>query len=275
MTLALPISPLPLLICFVGWEVLYRVCGLLFSRYATHLVVEGGSGSAAKLVKSGPSYAVSLLHAMLMSAFGVLHVAQMLPSPPYAKLSIVDDPSDPWHAATTAIETTNYFFLSYVLNDLLHVLVAYPNLGGADVLLHHAGFIATSCLCSTYRILPFAFGWLLLGEFSTLPLNIRWFRLTSGRTAVVTSWLFAATFLVARILVNGAGLAHLWATREPLLQLAVPRPLLLAVLALVAASYLLNLFWFKKIVAMAAGGGAHSKSQGSSLVKEASRVKEA
>jgi hypothetical protein len=33
-------------------------------------------------------------------------------------------------------------------------------------------------------------------------------------------------------------------------------------------------FWFKKIVAMAAGGGAHAKSQGASLVKEASHVKE-
>ena len=256
---ALPIAPAPLLLCFIGWELLYHLFRLLFRRHASHLVLEGGSGSATKLVKSGPSYMVSLVHCLLMSFRGMLHVAQMLPSPQYAKLTVVDDRDDPWHAATTAIETTNFFFVSYLLNDLLHVVVNYPSLGGADVVLHHTGFVVTSFLCAAFRFLPFTFGWLLLGELSTVPLNVRWFLLTSGRSAAVASWLFAATFLAVRVLAYGAGLWHLWASREELLLLEVPRPLLLTVLALIAGSYALNLFWFKKIVAMAAGGGARAK----------------
>jgi len=240
----------------VGWEVLHRVLTLLIGR-AVGAGVVLPAGSSEKLRAQGASYAVSLVHASILSARGVWHVLSLLAAPTMAQLSIPDAADGPFHAAAAATEATNIIFLSYLAYDLLHLLAAFPKLGGADTVAHHAGFIGASLVCGSHRILPFAFSWLVCGEISTIPLNARWFLLTSGRGESValraTNLAFAGSFFLARILVYGLGLWHLWVSREALLGLErlVARPLLLLVIVLLVGGYGLNLVWMRKIFAMA------------------------
>mmetsp|Transcript_41766 Transcript_41766/g.83801 ORF Transcript_41766/g.83801 Transcript_41766/m.83801 type:complete len:101 (-) Transcript_41766:512-814(-) len=100
-----------------------------------------------------------------------------------------------------------------------------------------------------------------MGEISSIPLNVRWFLLTTGRrnsaALRAANSSFALTFFCCRVLAYGAGLLHLLTLRVELATLGgerVPMPLLVVVLALLVAGYGLNLMWFRKIVRMAFKG---------------------
>ena len=75
-------------------------------------------------------------------------------------------------------------FPSWLLYDLAHLLLSFPALGAADTVAHHAGFICASAICGAHRILPFAFGWLIVGELSSPLLNVRWLLIHAGRRRV-------------------------------------------------------------------------------------------
>ena len=74
-------------------------------------------------------------------------------------------------------------FVGYLLMDFFHVIARYPKLGGLDMCLHHAGFLFVTLLGLGYRVFPFPIGWLLLGEVSSIFLNVRWFLINSGHGA--------------------------------------------------------------------------------------------
>jgi len=181
------------------------------------------------------------------------------------QLAIAADISSPWYPAAAAAERTNVFFLSWLLYDLAHVVTCYPRLGGMDTIAHHLGFIGASLVCGSYRILPFPFAWLTTGELSSIALNIRWFLINSGRGDTAALQLaqvaFALLFFVTRVVLYGAGLAHLawhrhllFARVEGAPLAAVPLPLLVVVLLLLCGGYALNMLWMSKIVKMARGG---------------------
>lgn len=246
-------------VAVVAWEALYRLSSyMLRSRCATE---------HDKLRRQGASYVVALVHAAIMASRGSYHVLRMLSAPTAVKLAIPSAASA-WYAVACETETTNVLFLSWLLYDVLHVATAFPALGGVDTVAHHLGFISASLICSTHRILPFPFSWLLCGELSSIPLNVRWFLINSGRgdTAALrmANVAFASTFFASRVVVYGAGLAHLWAVRAELfgaLDGLVERPLLLLVLGLLVAGYGLNLVWMRKIVSMALGGAGSGKKR--------------
>ena len=97
--------------------------------------------------------------------------------------------------------------------DVSHVLLEYPRLGGMDVVAHHVLFALASYVCGSNRVFPWPFAWLIIGELSTLPLNLRWVLIQSGRGDTrLMKWTnrgFALSFFVGRVVVYGLGLLHL------------------------------------------------------------------
>ena len=298
----LVLTPLSLACATAAWEALYQASGLVL-RFATRrpgVVLDADGASQEKLGDLGASYAGSFVHALIVTSRGLMHLIQLAHAPIEAKLMIPADPADPWHAAAVTVEATSVIFLSYLLYDVVHVVLALARgdrrLGGLDTLAHHLGFITAASICGPCRALPFAFGWLIVGEFSSVFLNVRWFLVTSGRGASAllrtTNVLFAVSFFLGRIVVRYAhlpptthicprlacisderlscctqvcmfGFVHLFIHRETMFAtpgLCCSRPLLKLVLGMLVPAYCLNLVWMGKIVSMVRGGAAKKKT---------------
>ena len=247
------------------FEVSFRAVKRYVTVMAPSLVTSSAKeGAAATLSQFGASYANSFIHAAILTVRGVYHVTQVIAGPPTCQLQ---GHSSECSALADACMSTGAIFLGYLIYDSMHLVACYPNLGGLDTLAHHLAFILSTIICNTYLRMLLPFSWLLIGELSTLPLNVRWFLITSGRgatramTAVNVS--FALSFFCTRILLYGAGLAHLWLSRSTLLSMTRPPPagVLNVVLALLTVGFALNAFWFKRIVSMATGGGQRGRSK--------------
>jgi hypothetical protein len=120
------------------------------------------------LYEQGPSYFVSMLHATIVGVRGVFHATALLNAPPTVKIVMAAARDTEWAATLDAIEQTNHLFLSYLLFDMLHMVAAFPKLGGFDMIAHHTVFIICSAVCGSLCALPFPFAWLILGELSTI-----------------------------------------------------------------------------------------------------------
>ena len=241
-------------LCF---EVLYRSLGAAFRRLASTQGVALDKKRRPTFARDGNSYAVSFVHASIVVVRGLQHLIQQYGAPLEAKfLQRPYDSVNEWAAGAAAIEPTNTIFLAFLLYDVSHVLLEYPRLGGMDVVAHHVLFAAASYVCGSNRVFPWPFAWLIIGELSTLPLNLRWVLIQSGRgdTRLMT-WTnrcFALTFFLGRVVVYGLGLLHLFRSWEPHVEEACLRvPGLRFVCALFVAGYGLNLVWFRRIVRVA------------------------
>jgi hypothetical protein len=140
-------------------------------------------------------------------------------------------------------------------------------LGGVDTILHHVAFAACSVINGSFGILPFAFGWLIVGEASTVFLNARWFLLKSGRCGAggggapllaAVNKLFAATFFATRIGAYTVGIAHLFGRHQAELwaipaESGVPVPLFGLTCSCIVLGWVLNLFWGYTIMGMVRG----------------------
>jgi len=159
-------------------------------------------------------------------------------------------------------------FVAWLLMDAAHVISHFPTLGGADMLLHHAGFIFLTLIGPLgLHVFPFAAGWLLLGEISTLFLNLRWFLIQSGRgdSAALhrTNYAFAATFFITRVVIMALGLWHGVSRSAPILLASpynAPSWAVSTICITVGGGALLNAFWMYKIVRMASRPGKPSRS---------------
>ena len=259
--------------CVAGWEATYRLCSIALPRLY-------GDAATPKLKAHGGSYLVALIHAIIMAVRGTYHVLQLLQAPSYAKLTIPiteaeEEQVDEWYAATSATERTNLLFFSWVVYDLMHILVEYPNVGGLDTVWHHIAFLVCSFIAGTYGILPFAMAWLLVGETSTIPLNLRWILINTNRGDTpalhATNMAFAVSFFIVRCIIYGLGLFHLLWSLKSEAQVRVvlldnrrgdlPRSFLYLVVALLVGGYGLNLMWFRKILAMAQRGKKPTKKE--------------
>ena len=243
------LSPTPVAVCVLAWEVLYQLSKLTIRTFAQP------TEANQKLRRYGASYIVALVHAVIVGMRGPWHLLALINAPVESKL-VMPGAESPWFEATSSADATNLLFFSWLLYDSLHLFLAFPKLGGADTVAHHVGFICASLLCGLYSLLPFPFGWLISGELSSIPLNIRWLLINSGRGDTralrVANHTFLILFFAMRVVGYGAGLVHLWIIRDHLLQLdaVVARPFLLVILALVVGGFGLNLTWFRKIVQM-------------------------
>ena len=218
------------------------------------------------LVQRGPSYAVSLLHSGYVTLRGTSHLCHLWSASRRDQLIIAAAGASPHRGAQIEVARTNAVFLAYLLYDLLHILLQYPRLGGLDTVLHHAAFAACSVINGGYGILPFAFGWLIVGEGSTVFLNVRWFLLKSGRCGggawarrldrVNTA--FAATFFLTRVGVYSVGVVHLFGGCRAELRSVpavsgVPVSLFGVTCGCMLLGWVLNVFWGYKIMGMVLG----------------------
>lgn len=219
------------------------------------------------LLQRGPSYIVSFLHSIYATIRGIMHLHHLWAASNLDKLFIPPkEIIDGYRWAHLHVAKTNTIFLSYLMYDLFHILLQYPKLGGLDTLLHHVLFASCSVINGTYGIMAFPFGWLSVGEGSTIFLNIRWFLLKSGRgekkSGVLLldniNALFAATFFWTRIGIYSLGMVHLfWNSLHELKSLpevsGVPVPLLGLTCVCMLLGWALNIVWGYKILAMLGG----------------------
>ena len=241
----------------LAFEALYRSFGAAFRTLSTRKGVALDPKRRLTFARDGNSYAVSFVHAFVVVWRGFQHLIEQYGAPlEYKFVQQPYDSTSEWAAGAAAIEPTNTIFLAFLVYDVSHVLLEYPRLGGADVIAHHVLFAAASYVCGSNRVFPWPFAWLIIGELSTLPLNLRWVLIQSGRgdTRLMkwTNRSFAFTFFLGRVVVYGLGLLHLFRNWHPHVEEACERVTgLRIVCALFVAGYLLNLIWFRRIVRVA------------------------
>ena len=229
------------------------------------------------LLHRGPSYLVSFLHSIYATSRGCMHLYELWNASHIDKLlipdsSIVTSITIPnyYRAAHLHVAQTNLLFLAYLLYDLCHVLHQYPKLGGLDTILHHILFASCSFINGTFGVMAFCFGWLVVGEGSTIFLNIRWYLLKSGRDKGVwidrINGLFALTFFITRIGIYSAGMIHvLYYSWEEVLSLpkvcGVPWSMLGLTCGCMILGWVLNFVWGYKILSMVVVGGGGDRSE--------------
>jgi len=171
------------------------------------------------------------------------------------------------------------FFSAYLVFDLFHVLQLYPKQGGIDTItsyrsgfeeiearhfkmgkvVHHLVFLTCSAINGGFQILPFSFTWLIIGELSTIFLNIRWALIKTGRGNTsffqLVQYLFALTFFVTRVAIYVYGVLELSQQRDVLRDIVandrVPGIFMGMTLFFTGAGSVINLMWFPKVLAMA------------------------
>lgn len=203
-----------------------------------------------------PSYALSTIHALIVAPRGFFHLIRLFRAPIPLKLAA------PIHGVhnqlyldeITAVTLTNLILAGYLLADLIHVVRKYPMLGGWDTLLHHLIFGLCAVIAGRYKLYPFTFGWLILGEASTPILNLRWYLIrtnrTSGRLFKTVQILFAVVFFFARVVLYSLGLAYHIACL-PQVPEHIPDWAVSITMCTVLAGAVLNLVWMKKIFKLA------------------------
>lgn len=233
--------------CLV-WEALFRLCQFAIAiAVKVPFVVAGGSENrqarVEKLLRDGPSYAVSLIHAVLVVYIGL----------PVFLRTVHATTDDQYSGRNEAAEWLCAVFLGYLTQDVVHIFLVWPQLGGWDVIFHHATFFCCGAVCGYHALYIYPFTWLTLGEASTIFLNIRWFLLQSGRPAShIATWLvsllFASSFAVTRFLIYGSGLAHMAYNHEVLVEIWQRHPSVAFVTVLIGMGFALNVIWLRKIL---------------------------
>lgn len=252
-----------LAVAFVCWELLDFVLQRLFiacTSTARFRQAVPDAKHRTAFTAGSPAYAKSTVHAMLVAVRGWHHLFVLWDAPPAAKLQLLPATHAAYHGGprwlpeSEAILVTNIILAAYLLSDGLHVLAAYPALGGADTIAHHVAFFVCAILAGWYQMAPFVFAWLIIGESSTPFLNVRWALIKTGNGAHwVFSYverLFVFWFVFTRLGIYGAGLSHfcwmLW-RGGPVLR---PMWTMAGVLALVFTGFALNMVWLAKIASV-------------------------
>ena len=140
-------------------------------------------------------------------------------------------------------------FVGYLQWDVCWVIYHQASTPDAASAIHHSLFIAIThyVLWGWYFKQPYA--WLSLAELSTPFLNGRWFLAVLGRKSgslyMGVSLIFAATFLLTRVVGYILGIADIWQCYELWKEAKWG---LYAVIAGCHAGLLLNLFWSRAVV---------------------------
>lgn len=244
--------------------VLFECAHLLFanliqqflqSRFGKRLVPD--QERRAKLVERGPAYLVSTMHAFIVTFRGLQHVFVIFRASKFLKTHI---PSELFYTPRPnerkimrelhRVERSNLILTSYFLSDLHHVLINYPNIGGIDTVLHHLAFLYCSFIGGAFKLNPFMFCWLILGEASTPFLNLRWLIINSGYGHTlflrVVELIFALVFFVARFALYGLGVIYQTAIL-PNYPPHAPAWAIYSTYVCVVAGFFINLVWLKKI----------------------------
>lgn len=194
-------------------------------------------------------------------ARGVMHLIQLLDLPSIWKLTFSSTleelvtataSDDGVNAIHRGVELTGLIFAGYILTDLIHILMAFPSLGGRDILFHHCLFLSYSLISAIYGAFPFAACWMLVGEMSTVVYNIRWAIINAGyghtRTMEYAQSAFVLAF-VARFAIYSGGLYH-HLCNVHLTPESVPVWVVNTLSTFQVAGFFLNLFWLPQVIGM-------------------------
>lgn len=245
-----------LVLFFSFWQALYLLATKLLPPIFNHPTIHSylpHKSTRSTLSTLAPPYLISTLHALLSAFRGLHHLFCLRSAPPLAKLILPANPLPvhlPYVPEIHRVLTTNTFFASYLLADLVHIVRLYPHVGALDTVLHHLAFALVAIIAGHYRLYPFMFSWLILGEASTPLLNLRWFLIKSGYGSTpffgFVQTLFGLVFFLTRFFVYAIGLAH----HLSILHHVIPHAPLWAVTittAGVVVGFLINLSWLSKM----------------------------
>lgn len=258
-------------------------------RALTSFIVRKTYGKAETEKEKGfvhvaPAYVMSTVHALAVASAG-LRIGWVMLS--------IRLPRDRYYYNSSTLfklsdmkftEIGNWLFCGYMFGDLLHLLWEYPRLGKVDMVAHHACFIACSLLAGHSQTMMLPFSWLLLGEFSTPILCLRWliqqmtYELKSERVVrwaralgykgeavssvknagkqleFVTSVGFMATFFIVRILCYTSGFFNMLYNWHTGVLDPIPKSVTNTLLVLVSCGAGLNWYWFSLMVKKAMRG---------------------
>ena len=239
-----------------------------------------------KIASEGPSYVVAFIHALILSIRGCMHFYQLFYTPTKFQMMRIHANDILTHSEVNAsdyryisnahasVYRSNYFFFGFLFYDLLHIIIVFPRLGGIDIICHHLAFMVASVINDHYKIMMFPFAWLIMGELSTIFLNIRWFLIQTGRGSTkvmdACNFMFAYLFFSTRILLYGWGLIHLLSNSNYLFYAEnedvnkddyAPKWCVIFVCSMLVGGYSLNLVWMKSIYAIATGSQQSSSKK--------------
>ena len=234
----------------LAWEACYQMS----KRFCQHYYVDH-----PKVVELGGSYFTAFANAWVCSVAGVIAFVSLL-GEDEAVRSLVFPPGETPRLASIGVYMAAHSFLGWLLSDVIHLVTHWPALGGVDMLIHHACFTCLSMIGTGYRICPLVIGWLLMGEISSIFLNIRWLLINTGRgdsrLLKRVNLAFAFSFFTCRVVVFWGGVAHVFVSELPFLLApprSAPRWALHLLVGFVTAGALLNAFWLVKILKVALG----------------------
>lgn len=253
----------------VLWQSVHAFCSLTLAHFlsnsSAHFLIP--DKSARILLQSlAPSYIVSTIHALFVTYRGVQHLTRLFHAPPLLQLiqppphilSTLPQSHLPYLAEIDRVSTTNAIFASYLLTDLIHVIRLYPRVGGLDTIFHHLAFAGCALVAGWYRLHPFMFAWLIIGEASTSLLNLRWLLIKAGKGSTlyfkVIQFLFALVFLITRVLIYATGLLYQLTILRHVLPFA-PSVAVVSTMGFVVVGFVINLMWMGKIYKIAVGRG--------------------
>lgn len=270
------ITPGNVFLVAITWEVLFLVSKVILHKLTLTqgfiLDVQGEDidkrkKRVNKILQLGPSYAIAGIHAAFLSTRGIKHFIDLSHESPVFQLgkvltTSVTDEYEHIFNAQESVELSNLIFCGWLCYDILHVCYLFPKIGGLDTLIHHAAFIGASIVTGINAIFFFQFSWLIIGELSSIFLNLRWFLIQTGRgntnAMKLCNMAFACLFLVTRVVFYGLGLLHMLKHGKDVMAVNASKTLVIFVLVLLIAGYCLNLFWMRSICKIATGRGKKS-----------------
>lgn len=267
----------------VRWTLFWEIPRALSSIVVRRAYGKASTPAEKSFLKNAPGYVVSTLHAFAVGYFGLRIYTTTLRVPIrdqyYAHAKTLFTKAD-----FEFMEIGNWMFCGYMVSDIIQILWYYPEMGKLDMVAHHLTFIACSFLAGASQTMMLPFSWLLMGEFSTPLLCLRWliqqgtYELKSSRIVTwakrlgyrvdktnpvlsagkqleyAASVAFMLSFTVVRVVVYTSGFAMmLSAWRDGILE-QVPYFTRSVVLVLVSIGWGLNMYWWSIMVKKALRG---------------------
>ena len=252
---------LPTLISLVlAWELFYQCSGMFINKKFA------GDFASKKMKLYGCSYATAMMNAVICTLFGAWGFIWLWDAPERVKSVMASSPQDPWWNPRQRYPA--YSFLAWLIVDGCHVLLNFgpKKLGGLDVIVHHLLFLSLVVCNIGYGVGPFVSSWLFCGELSSIPLNMRFFLVNTGRGStpamMTTNNAFAVTFFMMRVVLYWYGVLDFlnYAPSQMIAQ-GCDRLLVASVTLAINAGAGLNFYWFIQILKIATGGGCPSSGK--------------
>ena len=216
----------------------YAYVGLLVVLFTNFALRQYGVPLRTKDAPLGVQMVLSTAHAVVGTAFGVVYLPRFWHAAPTVQYECAEEWA-PIFGMTT-------LFVAFLTSDL--VIGWWKRTLQREWVLHHLLFGAVAVIQLLYSRSCLPFTWLIMGEASTVFLNIRWFLIASGQSRWV-HWAnlpFALTFFLTRVLLYGWGLWR-FLSEDP--NLFVDRSVWQVTPVVFVCGYLLNLWWMCRICA--------------------------